>query len=74
MQFLARMMIKGKPFRHAESFKDRRHQEMYNALVHLQGQVHEPSPEQLIQYLAEYHNLDKAGGAGYVKSVFEGCK
>jgi hypothetical protein len=67
---LCRLLLHGKEYEY--DFSDKRHETIYSCLKILRGQIHNPSVDELIRYLAEYHLLGRAGGERYVKAVFQG--
>ena len=67
---LCRLMLHGKKYKHR--FTDERHEIIYIHLEHLQKQIFQPTLTQLLEYLAEYKLLDKAGGSKYIKNIFRG--
>jgi hypothetical protein len=66
---LYRKMLYGENFRYR--FLDLRHRAIFEHLDQLQKQTFMPGTELLVIYLKEYGVLDKAGGEGYVRSIFQ---
>jgi hypothetical protein len=69
---LCRLMVSGNPVRY-RYFIDPRNRAIYNHLAYLQGQEYMPDTDSLTRYLRECGMLHRAGGEGYVRSVFQGA-
>lgn len=67
---LCRLMLHGRRYR--DPFADKRHEVIYGCLETLRVQAWRPSVDLLVRYLAECRLLDRAGGEGYVRSIFRG--
>jgi hypothetical protein len=67
---LYRKMVLGKKYKNEVPFLDRRNQIIYKSLDDLQD-FYWPGTSQLIANLEDQGKLVEAGGAAYVKSLFE---
>jgi hypothetical protein len=68
---LCRLMVSGNPVKYGY-FTDPRNKLIYSYLAYLQKQEYMPGVNSLARYLDECGVLDRAGGAAYVRSVFQG--
>jgi hypothetical protein len=68
---LCQKMLYGGNFRYRYPFHDPRHKVIFEYLDHLQRQAFMPGTKLFVVYLKEYGALDRAGGEGYIKSVFQ---
>jgi hypothetical protein len=68
---LYRKMLYGENFHCRLPFHDSRHKAIFEYLDYLQKQAFMPGTELFVLYLKEYGALDRVGGEGYVRSIFQ---